>query len=486
MNSEKVSFDTDKRRLRRDISLSGAVSLVVGSIIGTGIFFFIADAGRLLPSIWWVAAVWVAGGLLAMSGALCVAELASRIPATGGIYLFLREAFGGLIAFEYAWLKFFVMRTGSYSIQMLAFATFFCQLLNINTSENFHVKLVATSGLWVLFAVNSAGVIWGSRLQSLLTSIKVLALVAIVGSACFKIISGNAPAYPLTIIDSRMSWQFFFLALIPVMWTFGGWDESPFVAGEVINPVRNIPISIVGGLGLCCLLFVLVNISYVMVLGMERFAGSSGETATLFMNETLGAVAASVLSGILVISTFGATNGMLLTGARIGYAAGQDHTFFRFFYNVASQSRSPVRSLAFQCGLATVAIWFAANPFQLLLYTGLAYWLFSALLPIALLILRQRDSKNVLLVSGGRFQCPLHPLPAIIFFLGSWGMLVAVIADDWPRLADATHWLSAPPNTLVTLLLLLGGYFAYRLRKGSDHDQSEPKAFGSSCENSNK
>ena len=285
------------------LGLWSAAALVVGTIIGTGIFFFVSNVAALLPSPNWVLGVWATGGLVAVCGALCLAELTSRFPENGGMYIFLRRAFGESVAFEYVWVKFLVMRTGSYSIQMLAFATFACRLAGIDTAGGGPVKVVALIGLGFLTLVNIAGILWGGSLQNLLTALKILCL----GGVIFVGLTAP-PALPPSAMDispaaGTMTLGLFFLALIPVMWTFGGWDESPFVAGEIRNPQKNVPVSILAGLGLCCVLFLLANAGYLRVLGLDDFASSGQNTAALFLEHTAGRWAGMILCGILMLST---------------------------------------------------------------------------------------------------------------------------------------------------------------------------------------
>jgi APA family basic amino acid/polyamine antiporter len=236
-------------------------------------------------------------------------------------------------------------------------------------------------------------------------------------------------------------------ALIPIMWTIGGWDESPFVAEEIRNPERNLPRSILGGLWTVGLLFVLVNAAYLAILSAEEMAGSAGVTATVAMERALGGGARKVLSLALMICTLGAANGLALTGGRIGYAAGRSQALFRWFARTHRRTKTPVRSLIVQAVLTTAAVLVLESPFQLLLYTGLAYWLFAGLMAASVIILRLRDPQR-----ERPFRVWAYPVVPMLFVLAAVGMGLSVIAEDVNK---GTH------NAVATLVILAVGTVVY-------------------------
>ena len=417
------------REFRRVLGPWSTSALIAGSMIGTGIFFFVSEVAVRLPSRAAILAAWMVGAAVASCGALCLAELAAAYPQTGGIYVFLRRAYGPLVGFLYSWAKFLIMRVGTFAIFSVAFARFCADFFGLGAgTPRWIEKAVAIGVIVVLSAVNIVGVRTGAMVQNVLTAVKVLCLVAIVGvGAAFAM--GLLESHPIAIEPAeRPSGPFLLLfgaALIPIMWTLGGWDESPFVAEEVRNPERNLPLSILGGLWIVALLFVMVNAAYLAILSPSEMAGSAGVTATAAMERALGGGTRKILSLALMISTFGAANGCALTGGRIAYATGRDQAFFHWFARTHPRTKTPARSLAVQGALATVAILSLEDPFRLLLYTGLAYWIFAGLTAAAVVVLRRREPRR-----ERPFRVWGYPAIPILFVAASLGMTVSVVVTD--------------------------------------------------------
>ena len=419
-------------------------------MIGTGIFFFVSEVAVRLPSRAAILTAWTVGAAVASCGALCLAELAAAYPETGGIYVFLRRAYGPLVGFLYSWAKFLIMRVGTFAILSVAFAKFCADFLGLGSGTPAWVeKAIAIGAIVVLTAVNIVGVRAGAMVQNILTAAKVFCLVAIVGvGAAFAmglLESHTVAIEPAEHRDGSLI-LLFGAALIPIMWTFGGWDESPFVAEEVRNPERNLPLSILGGLWTVALLFVMVNAAYLAILSTSEMAGSGGVTATVAMERALGPGSRKILSLALMMSTFGAANGFALTGGRIAYATGRDQAFFRWFAHTHPRTKTPVRSLAVQGALTTAAILAFKDPFQLLLYTGLAYWGFAGLMAAAVVVLRLRDPRR-----ERPFRVWGYPATPILFVAASVGMAVSVVVAD-------------TRNALVTIGILAAGAGGYAIQ----------------------
>ncbi len=442
---------------RRAIGPLSASALVAGGMIGTGIFIFVGDVAAGLPSAGAIVAAWVAGGVVASCGALCLAELASAYPETGGTYVFLQRAYGPVVGFLYSWAKFLIMRTGSLGIMVVAFAGFSLSFLGVEAPA-WVSKLIAIGALLAVTGVNVVGVRAGVGVQNVLTAIKVVCLLAIiaVGAAfALDMLAPHAVAVQAQAPPEGPLILLFGAALIPVMWSFGGWDESPFVAEEVRNPSRNLPLSILGGLWVVTILYVAVNAAYLAVLSPGEVAGTMGTTAIVAMQRALGGEApAKVLALALMISAFGAANGYALTGARIAYASGRGHALFRWFAHTHPRTKTPVRGLAFQAVLTIIVVLVLENPLQLLFYTGLAYWAFACLTTLAVIVLRRRDPdrRRVFRVWG-------YPVTPILFVVASIGMMLAVV-------------IRSRTNALATVIILAVGLPIYfvsaRWDKGAD------------------
>lgn len=436
---------------RRVLGPWSAGALIAGSMIGTGIFIFVSSMAEHLPSRAAILAVWVIGAFIASCGALCLAELAAAYPKTGGIYIFLRLAYGPAAGFLYSWAKFLIMRPGTLAILALAFAKYSIDFLSLDAeSYPWMKKALAIGAVVLLTVINTIGVRAGGGVQTVLTLIKVLCLVGIIGiGAAFGL--GLLEAHPVEAAsagqkDGNILWLFG-AALISVMWTLGGWDESPFVAEEIRDPERNLPLSILCGLGVVAVLYVMVNAAYLAILTPGELAGSGELTAQLAMERTLGSGARKLVSLAIMICTFGAANGFAMTGGRIAYAAGKDQALFRWFGHVNRQTKTPVRALIVQAGLVTVTILVFDMPFQLLLYTGLAYWAFSAMTTAAVFVLRKRDPQR-----ERPFRVWGYPVVPILFIVASLGMAVSVVVKD-------------TPNALITLGIMAVGGVIYVIQR---------------------
>jgi amino acid transporter len=286
----------------------------------------------------------------------------------------------------------------------------------------------------------------GAGVQTVLTAIKVVALLALIGvGAAFAagLLEPHAVAVTPQAAPGGSPLLLFGAALIPIMWTFGGWDESPFVAEEVRHPERNLPLSILGGLWVVVLLYVLVNAAYLAILSPGEMAATAGRTATVAMARALGGGARRGLSAALVISTLGAANGLALTGGRIAYATGRRQALFQWFAHLNARTRTPVRGLLVQAVLTIAAVLLFADPFQLLLYTGLAYWLFAGLTAMAVVVLRHRDADV-----ARPFRVWGYPLPPLLFALAALSMMVAVVEAN-------------PDSALITVGILAAGAVVY-------------------------
>ena len=448
----------ENSEFRRALGPVSASALIAGSMIGTGIFIFVADVAALLPSAGAIVAAWIVGVGIASCGALCLAELASAYPQTGGTYVFIERAYGPVVGFLYSWAKFLIMRTGSLGIMAVAFAGFCMTFMDLGPDvPPWTGKLIACGVILAVTGINIIGVRTGMTVQNVLTAIKIVCLVGIiVVGAAFALGWLETHAVDITPVAAKEGplLLLFGAALIPVMWTFGGWDESPFVAEEVRNPTRNLPLSILGGLWVVALLFVAVNAAYLAILSPGEVAGSNFATAMVAMQRATGGAAPKVLAMALMISTFGAANGLALTGGRIAYATGRGHAMFRWFAHTNPRTKTPVRSLVLQAVLTIIAVLVLAHPFQLLLYTGAAYWAFACLLAVAVLVLRRRDPDRT-----RAFRVWGYPVTPILFAAASIGIGTAVVFQNL--------W-----NALATVIILAVGLPVYlvsaRWDKGAD------------------
>lgn len=469
--------DPKDGELRRVLGPWSAGALIAGSMIGSGIFIFVSPVAVRLSSPALILGAWIVGAAVASCGALSIAELAAAYPETGGTYVFLRRTYGPLVGFLYSWAEFLIMRPGSFGIMAVSFGMFSVQFLGLSPDMPWIQKALAVSAVAVLTGINIAGVRAGGTVQNVLTAIKLGCLLGVIGVGV-AFAAGALESHPVQIEPvkytegSSLFWLFG-VAMISVMWTFGGWDESPFVAEEIRHPERNLPLSILAGLWTVALLFVLVNAAYLAILSPAEIAGSGMQTAKLAMQRPLGEGAGRVFALGLMICTFGAANGLALTGGRIAYAAGRTQPLFRWFAHTHPKTKTPVRSLVTQGVLTTAAILILESPMQLLFYTALAYWLFAGLMAAAVIVLRRRDPQR-----ERPFRVWGYPVVPMLFVAAAIGMAVSVVSEDVASMVskdesdDTYHALATVVILAVGAALFVVQTVVFRGPRGGDDAQS--------------
>jgi basic amino acid/polyamine antiporter, APA family len=430
--------------------------IIVGTITGTGIFLFVSKVGGLLAKPSLILAAWATGGLIALTGSFCLAELAAAYPKTGGIYIFFRKAFGSFVAFEFGWANLLIMRVGSYSIQALAFAQFTSDLFSLDAQKI--QKPLAIGIIGLIAGINMLGIKWGSIIQNILTSIKITSLILIVtvgvmvGAGLLQTHGTIDTGIIIPVTDQSII-VLFGLALISIMWSFGGWEETTFIAEEIKNPEKNLPLSLIGGLMVCVILYLLINTAYLLILSPGEFASSGEHTAVLALERVFGGWGRRVISLLLMVSTFVAVNALILTSARIAYATGCDNIVFHWAAKKNSYTNTPIRGLFIQFVLGSIAIIILNNPYKLLMFTGFAYWLFSSLIPIALIRLRKTDP-----YINRPFKAWFYPISPFLFLLASILMMIAVINNDiinW-KIQEKNLFLNPPTSAMSIVIMGLG------------------------------
>jgi APA family basic amino acid/polyamine antiporter len=372
--------------LRRELGLVDATMINAGTMIASGIFIvpaaIVAGLGSSMPSI----LVWVIGGLVSMAGALCVAELGAAMPDAGGQYVYLARAYGPVVGFLYGWGAFLVINTASIAAIAVGFATYLGFFVPLGETG---VKLVAVASIIGLTVLNCFGIKVGAVTQNVLTFLKIGALAAIVLLG-FGLSGGSAanlsPMWPEGGI--RTVALGIGPALVAVLWTFDGWIESSYVGGEIRNPGRNLPLSIILSVVIVATLYVAVVATYTWLLSPARMAGSS-LVASDAMTVVVGAGGAAFVAIAILVSTLGANNGIVFTSARIPYAMAEEGLFFRWASRLHPATRSPVITLVVQCAMA-VALTMTGSYVQLATYVVFVSFLFYALSAAAVIVLRRR------------------------------------------------------------------------------------------------
>jgi amino acid transporter len=400
-------------RLQRQLGLWSAVAVLVGSTIGSGIFRVPSTIAGQVGTVGAMAMLWVLGGLIALFGALTLAELAALFPRSGGIYVFLREAYGPLPAFLFGWTELLVIRPSALGGIAMLFAEYLRTFVPLGDSQ---VRIVAMAAILTLATANIFSLRFGSLVQNASTAAKAVTLLGLAVTA-FVLGDYAGGSFAQPILWSPTTWGGFGIALVAVMWAYDGWADLTFMAGEVRDPERNLPRALLGGTAAVVVIYLVVNAAYLYVLPSAEMPGkplvASDAARTIF-----GQVGASVVAAMVMLSAFGALNGSTMTGPRIFYAMAEDGLFFRPIAAIHPRFRTPYAAIALAAALGIGYVSFRrfeelANAFIL------GIWPFYALAVLAVFTLRRNrpDLHRPYRTWG-------YPFVPIVFLIASVAMLL--------------------------------------------------------------
>ncbi len=429
--------------LKRQIGLFAATSITVGNIVGSGIFRSPHSVAQQMDSLALVLLAWIVGGVLSMCGSLVLTELAVQQPKTGGLYVYIREAFGDAWAFVYGWANLWVIKPTVIASIVSVFALYFCEALGLPAWTQLWLGIAA---ILLLTFVNWLGVKEGARTQELFTTAKMLGILALIVAAFALPHAHGTEAFSAPVRNPSLMVAFA-LAMIPVLFAYDGWTDSTFVAGEVVNPRRTLPIAIIGGTVIVIVTYVLVNLAYYKVLlpvEVAHFEAVGSET----VGRVLGDGGRTALAVLVAVSTFGTTNGAILTGPRVTLAMAADGLLWKPLARVDVQKSSPGPALWVQAVLSCAWLAFAGGFEDASGWFVTTAWMFYGLSTAAVFVLRRRGGP-----AAGGYRTPLYPLTPVLFIL----VTVALIASD---LAD--QGVRAAAGVIISAL----GFPVYYLWKG--------------------
>ena len=402
--------------LRRAIGLPHAIAMVVGTIIGASIFVQPSEITGQVPSITGIFMVWFIAGMLTFFGALVCAELASIFTQSGGVYVYLKEAYSPSIGFLWGWAMFWSMHSGiiaAVSVIFARYAAYFFQ-----TMSDAVIKAIAIAVILLLSAVNYLGVKQGSRLQTLFTLGKIIAIVFII--LVGFVLGSRIPEHFVTgdIPQNNISVNSFFLALVAGLFAFGGWHMVTYSSEETINPQKTIPRALMLGTMIVTVCYIALNAVYMYVLPLDTVA-SSTRIAADAANALIGFGGGAFLSGLVVFSTFGALSGIILCGPRVYYSMARDGLLFRWVGEIHPRYHTPHRAIVIQAVWSSVLV--ATGTYRTL-FTRVVYteWIFFGLMTIGLFLLRRRTG----IVRGYRIWG--YPVIPAIFIISS----LAIVANQ--------------------------------------------------------
>jgi len=436
------------------LNLFDAVTMIVGIVVGAGIFKAPSIVAGSVSSAEVFIGLWVAGGVISLIGALCYAELGSAFPNAGGEYYFLTRAFGRWVGFFFAWARMSVIQTGAIAAIAFVFGDYATQLFSIGPRSSVIYAALAVVGIT---ALNISGTRGSKTLQNILTVALACAILGVILAG----LGGTGAAPAAQAAGAASGPMFSQLALIFILLTYGGWNEAAYLTAEIQDARRNIVRALVLGILIVTVLYVLLNLAYVNVLGLDGMKASRAVAADL-MKATLGAAGAAVLSLIVISAALTTLNATVFTGARTNYAVGRDFRIFGALGNWKESSNAPVNALLFQGAVALVLVLLASftpDGFETMVtYTAPAFWLFFMLTGISLFVLRWQQP-----LSDKPFRVPLYPLTPALFIAMCAFMLYS----------SASYAMSKNPSSLGAQLgigvLLLGAPLALVARKRVTH-----------------
>jgi APA family basic amino acid/polyamine antiporter len=432
--------------LKRKLGAFDAAMIVSGAIIGSGIFINSAESAKFLQTSSQLLLVWALGGLVAFLGGLCFAELGAMFPRTGGQVVYLEKAFSPWAGFLFGWTLFSTIQTGAIAAVAYTCASFIGVFLPLQRPVT---VLLAAAIIWLLSLVNILGIRPGSIVQNIFTALKISALLGLIGygllwqrPAPLELGALFPQGFNLGILSA------FGLALMPALFSYGGWQNLNFVGGEVKNAARNIPLAIISGVAVVVVVYVCSNIVYVKALPIGEIAAST-RLASDAMRTMAGRLGASFISLAIIISTFGITNVFIMTGPRVYYVMARENMFLPVASRLHPRYGTPHHSILLQSVWATALL--LTNSYgQLLQYVTFGDWIFFGLTALALLALRRKSP-----AIERPYRTWGYPLVPLVFLAVSVAVVLNVI-------------ISSPLKSAVGSAIILGGlpiYVFYRRKE---------------------
>jgi len=409
----------------RRLGLFSGTMAVVGGIIGGGIFRTPAVVAERVGSAGLALGAWVVGGVVALIGAFCYGELGQRRPRAGGGYVYLREAWGPLPAFLYGWTLLLVIATGAIAAVAVTFANYALALAGL--PQRLTVPL-AVGAIVLVSGINYVGVRPAAVTQNVFTVLKLVALAALIGAAFFTVTS-TALSRPPPPSTAPEGWGGVVIgvgaALVPILFTYGGWQQTNFIAEEIIDAERNLPRALVTGVAGVVVVYVLANVAYLRVLGSAGLAASTAPAAEV-MRALLGPAGGTLIAAGVAVSTFGFLNLVILVTPRVLQAMAADGLFFPRLAELHPVYRTPAAAILVQAGWAVVLT--VSGTFgQLVDYVAFGDWIFFGLTVAGLFVYRARDRSGGDPAPAAAFRVPGYPWTPGLFVLAAVYVVLSAV-----------------------------------------------------------
>lgn len=436
-------------KLARELTLYGLIMVAIGSCIGSGIFVTPAQIAVLVPSWGLILGVWAVGGLITLTGALTFGELGALFPKAGGIYVFLKEAYGGWLGFLYGWAYLLIITSGSIAVLSLAFTYYISYFIPMDNTWKIITSILVIS---ILTTLNILRAKFGEMFSNIFTGLKLIGILLII--VCGIILGSKSHSFSNPgIIAGTGTLSNFGVALVGVLFSYGGWQHASFLAGETKNPKRNVPIAMVTGAIVVIMLYLLVNVSYMMLLPIDKIAVSQKVAAEA--TSTVLPFGGMMVAAIIAISTLGTIGIYTLSSPRIYYAMADDGLFFKGIAKVHPKFKTPINAIIIQSIWSVVLLLFWGTFEDLITYTVSVEWIFFALAAYGIFIFRKRmkDAERPYKTFG-------YPVTPLIFI----GITIWFVIN---------MFISRPLHTGIGLGLLLLGlpvYFFFRKKNSINKD----------------
>lgn len=441
------------KELVRGLSLVDGAAIVVGSILGTGVFLKTSTMSVLVGSPWMVLVIWVVAGLLSLAGAIVYAELGSLMPHAGGEYVYLRRGYGDMWAFLYGWMRFWIGSPGSIAAYSVGAVTFLSSAVDLSIVGG---RPAAAVILIIIFSsLNCLSVAFGGRLNSIMTGLKLLMIIGL--SLGVFVFSKDAAFTHFQESSQGFSgfagWAAFGSATLAALWAYDGWNNLPMVAGEIKNPQRNIPLSLGLGMLIILAIYLLANVAYFYALPFSEILTANSDAypdalpvATKAAMTFMGKAGVAFLSGAFVFSALGAMNGAIMTGARVPYAMAKDGLFFKVLAKVHAETLVPVVSVIVQ-GIVSMILALSGSFDQLTNYVVFSAWIFYAMVTGVVFVLRKRDPN-----AFRSYKTWGYPIVPVIFIVLATLLLLNTVIES-------------PKESFIGLAFIITGvpvYFVFR------------------------
>lgn len=394
-------------RLAKELTLYGLIMVAIGSCIGSGIFVTPSQIAGLIPSSGLIIVVWTLGGIIALTGALTFGELGALFPKAGGIYVFLKEAYGGWLGFLYGWAYLVIITSGSIAVLSLAFTHYLGFFIPMNKTGE---TVTSISTITLLTTLNVFRAKFGEMFSNIFTGLKILGIMVIIFAGFFLGDSSLSFGSPLFSGNSGATLSGFGVALTGVLFSYGGWQHASFLAGETKNAARNVPLAMIAGASAVTIIYLLVNVSYMLLLPVSTIVSSDKIAADAV--STVIPYGGMFIAGLIAISTFGTIGIYTLSAPRIYYAMADDGLFFKSIAKVHPRFRTPVNAIIAQSVWSVILLLFWGTLENLITYTVSVEWIFFTLAAAGIFIFRRkyRDTERA-------YRTICYPVTPLIFIL---------------------------------------------------------------------